>query len=150
MSVLNRLKGSISSYYDKKKTEREHQDALRKEARETQQLIYEQEFRKASLKAGMIKARRDAEKKTGLAKLRAINKLHASGRPRSGFFARLHEYTQANMAAREANLKKTQAIKKAVQEDKEIRLKYRPTRQPRVITPRPRYVPFSEFRRREL
>jgi hypothetical protein len=114
LSLLDKGKKVVSDFFDKKKEEREFQEKLDREARETERRVYEQEFRKAALKASMIRARRDAEQKSGLAKLRAINtSMSGGGAPKGNFLTKLSEYTQANIARREANIRRTEALRKA-------------------------------------
>lgn len=117
MSVLNRIKKSIASYYDKKKEEREYEEKLEKEARATERKIYEQEYRKASYKASLIRARRDAVNKSGLAKLRAIHQKYGSPKQQTGFFGKLSEYTKANRLRNEQLMKRNAEIRKAIGKD---------------------------------
>lgn len=89
---------------------------IRDEARIMEKIEFEKEFKKRALEAAKIKAHQDAMKKTGLAKLRAIQQAQDLDKPKPNAFARLSEYTRANKMRREENLKKTQVMKQAVKE----------------------------------
>jgi hypothetical protein len=117
VKFLSNVKDSIASYYDKKKEQREYDDKLEREARATERKIYEQEYKKAALQAAMLRAKKDAESKTGLAKLRAINQKYSSPtKSRGGFLNKLSEYTKENRLRNEQNIKRTEELRKAAYE----------------------------------
>lgn len=123
MTIIHSLKNSLSSHFEKKREQREFENKLRREAEANQRQIFAEEYKKAAYQASLIKARRDAETKTGLAKLRAINTLHnAENRPSGNAFSKLSEYTRANLARREQALAKTQALRQAALEERQKRL----------------------------
>lgn len=119
MKLFSSLTKGIKSHLDKKKEEREFEDKLRKEARLTERQLYEQEFRKQAKEAALIRAREKAYKSTGLAKLRAVSQSTSAGRPNTGFFSKLSEYTQANMKRKEEALARTEALRKAAAEERQ-------------------------------
>lgn len=140
MGVFSFVKDKSQEYFDKRKEDKEFEEKLRREAEMNQKLIYEQEYKKAALKATLIKARRDAEKNTGLAKLRALNTIENLKQPhRPGALSRLSEYTHANIARREANLKRSQTIKSKMLEDRNRKLAMRINRSNLKST----YKPFN-------
>lgn len=119
MSLLNSAKKGIQKYLDSKKEEREFEEKLRRDARINERQIYEKEYKEAARQAAVLRAKRAAEKNTGLAKLRAISQTHSSGRPKDGMFSKLSEYTQANLKRREEAMAKTAALRKAALEERQ-------------------------------
>ena len=159
MGIFDTLKGKTAEYFDKRNEDKEFEDRPRKEAEMNQRLIYEQEYKKAALKASIIRAKQEAEKKTGYAKLKALDMAERLGQPRKpGMMSRLHEYTQANLARGDANIQRTAKLKEAIrQQETERQMKnksksYQPIVNKRLPSPtinrpiRPPYKPFSDLR----
>lgn len=117
MKLIDRFKGTIRSHFDKKKEKREFEERLEREARANERQIYEVEYKKASLKAIMLRAKQDAENKTGLAKLRAINQLHNVASPKMNIFSKLSHYTRSNLVRKDANIKRVEAMRTAAKQD---------------------------------
>lgn len=103
----------IKRYFDERAQSRHADDELRAQAEREERLLYEREYKKAAHKAAMIKAKRDAEEKTGLAKLRAISQANSSSGGFAGRLQAFKEYREKNIMRREQNLKRTAALRRA-------------------------------------
>ena len=104
-----------------KKEEDEIVRRLKIEAEVEKKRVFEEEFKKNIFKIVTGKAKKEAAEKSGLQKLRAMNRvrnLEKLEKNPSGFLGKLSEYTHRNMAKREENLKKRDELKKALDEDK--------------------------------
>lgn len=126
MGFLNSISSAFRDHFDKKKEEREIMERVQKEAEIQRLEVFEENLRKNSLEVAKAKALKDAAEKSGLQRLRQINRaknLASSQAPPGSFFEKLGGYTQKNLARREANLAKTEALRKAAQEMKEDRQK---------------------------
>ncbi len=113
MGLLEGIKERFKERRDDKKRERVLLDTLRIEAGEHERRIFQEEFRKNALEVAKAKAKKDAANASGLQKMRAMNRLRnlESGKRKEGFLGRLADYTQANMAKREENMKRSEEIK---------------------------------------
>lgn len=115
MTFFDTVKQSISNHFDKRKEDREMMERLQKEADMQRRIVFEQEYKKSVLEVATAQAKKDAASKSGLQKLRAMNRvrnLEKSNPEDSGnFFQRLSVYTQKNIARREENLKKTEMLR---------------------------------------
>ncbi|KKN08453.1 hypothetical protein LCGC14_1056570 [marine sediment metagenome] len=104
-----------------KKEEEEMIRRLKIEAEVEKKRIFEEEFRKNIFKIAQGKAKKEAAEKSGLQKLRAMNRvknLEILEKNPSGFLGKLSEYTQRNIAKREENMKRTAEVKKTLEEEK--------------------------------
>lgn len=124
MSILDSIKEGVRGHFDRKKEDKEAMDKLRKEADMQQRLLFEQEFRKNALEVAKAKAKKDAAQASGLQKLRAINRARRLSQQTPdqqpmGFLSKLSEHTRRNLANREANLKRTEEMRKAAKEIRE-------------------------------
>ena len=113
MSIL----GTIKKHLDTQREKSKSQDALDSELREQERKEYEKQYRKASEEAILIRAKRDALEKSGLAKLRATQIVANAGKPAPSALSKLSTYTRQNMARREANLQKTELMRKAAKQE---------------------------------
>ena len=104
-----------------KKEEEEIVRRLQIEAEVEKKKVFEEEFRKNIFKVVTGKAKKEAAEKSGLQKLRAMDRvknLEKLEKNPSGFLGKLSEYTQRNIAKREENLKRRDELKKALEEEK--------------------------------
>ncbi len=118
MEFLNNIANGVKGYFDKKAEEREIFDKLQKEAEMQRRQIFIEEFKKNSLEVAKQAAQNDALHKSGLAKLRARNRmiqLEKQGQEPGTVFSKLAEYTQKNIARRQENLRRTELMKQEVQ-----------------------------------
>ncbi len=126
MSFFDGLKQGIKNHFDKKKEEQEMINRLKREAEAHRAILFEQEYRTASKQVALAQAKKDAAKKSGLQKLRAENRLRnlksGDGPKEGSFFGRLADYTQKNLAKREENLKKTEALRDTAKKEREKKL----------------------------
>ena len=113
MGFFDSIKESLSGSFSKRKEEREKLEELREEARRHQLIAFEEEFRKNSIEAAKIKAKQDAERLSGINKLRAINRAEVLSSPQEQtMFSKLSDYTRKNRARTEQNLKRTELLRK--------------------------------------
>ncbi|KKN13991.1 hypothetical protein LCGC14_1000680 [marine sediment metagenome] len=109
---------------EKARIRKEEEELIRRlkiEAEVEKKRVFEEEFRKNIFEINIGKAKKEAAEKSGLQKLRAVNRvrnLEKIEKNPSGFLGKLSEYTQRNMAKREENLKKRDELKKALEEEK--------------------------------
>lgn len=99
---------------------------LRIQAEQERQLAFEEEFKKNAKTVAIIRAKKDAAKLSGLQKLRAVERArrleNQNPETQPNALRKLSEYTQRNMARRDANLKRTQEVRAAAKEMKDQRL----------------------------
>lgn len=115
MGLFDSIKGAVSGHFDKKKEEQELFDNVQKEAQAIRMKTLEEEFRKNATEVAISTAKKDAAQKSGLQKLRALNRarnLTNPQEPKGSFFENLSEYTHKNIARREENLSKTEMLRK--------------------------------------
>lgn len=121
MSLLNKIRSVLN-----KRSEEKNRDIdLENEIKREEEAIYKKEYRRQAIEAAKIKAKLDATRKVGLAKLRAVAKQESleSKKPKTGFLGRLSEYTQANLQRREAMIQRTAKLRSAAKQDMERRKK---------------------------
>ncbi len=122
MGILDTIKSGIQDHFDKKKEEREMMERLQREARASQILLFEEQFKKNALEVAKAKAHQDAAKLSGLQKLRATNRasrLTETGGNPGSWFSKLSEHTQKNLAQREENLKRTKEMRETAKKMRE-------------------------------
>ncbi len=121
-NLLGNLKQKFRERLDRKEAERLEIEKMQREVDFEKSRVFQEEFKKNSLKIAIGQAKKDAASKSGLQKLRATNRLRRLKEPGStnpgNFFANFSEYTQRNLAKREENLKRTEALR---EEAKKIR-----------------------------
>lgn len=116
MGVFSTIAGSIKTSIAKKRQEEEELNQMRRQMSMQMKIQVEQEQKERSFQQDKERAMREANKLTGMPRLRAINRLHALENKQFGFLDKLSEYTIINKARREANLKRTEARRKAAME----------------------------------
>ncbi len=140
MSIFDNLKAGIQQHLDKKKEEKEFIERLQLEAKVHRQQAFADEFRKNSRQVAIAHAKKDAASKSGLQKLRSLNRvrnLSQSDQGKSSFFQNFSEYTQRNLANRERNLKATEELRKAGKQMREKKLlEQRQMRDQRIVQPK--------------
>ena len=112
----------IKNYFNNKSEEREEFEKLQRQADLQRRQFFIEEFKKNALEVAMATAKREAEDKSGLAKLRATNRTMSLNHvPEPGsMFEKLAQYTQKNIARREQNLKHTETMRQqALQQQNE-------------------------------
>ncbi len=122
MSWWDNISKGFKEGLDRRREEREQLHKLQREAAFQQRQAFEEEFRKQSLEVAKERAKRDAAKATGMAKLQAINRKQVLDQPSNSFFTKLAIHTQKNLAKREENLKRTAEVRKAAKEMQEERI----------------------------
>ncbi len=137
MGFFDSIKEGISNHFESKKKEREVMENLRKDAARQQQIVFEEQFRINAKVVAIAKAKNDALKLSGLQKLRASNRVRRLTEPKESvgtWFDKLSEYTQKNIANRETNLKRTEAMQKDAKEMREERMdKVKKEREGRLV-----------------
>jgi len=125
MNVLEDIKEGITKHFDKRKQDREMMEKLQKEADLQQAQIFQEEFKRNALEVAKARAKKQAAELSGLQRLRATNRarrLTESGTTPGSFFSKLSEYTQKNIANREANLKRTAEMRGVATEERKRQL----------------------------
>ncbi len=114
MEFLNNIADSIKGYFDKKTEEKEMFERLQKETEMQRRQIFIEEYKKNSLVVAKQAAKNDALHKSGLAKLRATNRmiqLDKQGQEPGTVFSKLADYTRKNIARRQENLDRTETMR---------------------------------------
>ena len=114
MSFWDNLKSDWAEKAENKKEEEKIVRRLKIEAEVEKRRVFEEEFRKNTFEIARGKAKREAAEKSGLQKLRALNRarnLTQSGSDPGSVFSKFSTYTQRNLAKREENLKTTEAMR---------------------------------------
>jgi len=112
MSILDNFKQAIQRNFENRRQERLRQEQLQQQIRDEENKQFQVEFKKAIEERARIKAQREAAELTGLAKLRAINKIENKNPPsRMPFMQKLGDMTKKNIAQREANLERTRRLR---------------------------------------
>ena len=122
MNLLDNIKEGIKNHFDRKKEDREMMEKMEKEINFQKQQIFKEEFKKSALEVARAEAKKEANKKSGLQRLRATNRarnLQRNNIPPGSIFSKLSEYTQKNLANREANIKKTEEMREAARKMRE-------------------------------
>ncbi len=122
MGILDSLTQGIKASFQKRKEERENLQRLQQEADAQRLRIFNEEFRQNSLEVVTRKAKEDANKLSGLQKLRALNRARRLTEPSSSFFSKMSQFTQKNIARREENIKRTEELRKEAKKMREDKL----------------------------
>ncbi len=109
------MKQGFSSIFEKRRLERERQESLQRQFAEEEKRAFDIAFKQQIKKVAMIKAQRDAAQLSGIAKLRAVNKVENLNNPQPQLPAlqKLRDLTERNIARREVNLERTKKLKEA-------------------------------------
>lgn len=129
-SIKERISGRLKEISDKKKQDREFEEHLRREQKFMEKQALEKAFMDSARKASRIKAQRDANKLTGLAKLRAVNRAQILKEPRDRPLSKLAEFMQRNRARREANLERTDILRKEAMKMRQEKMSNAQVRKP--------------------
>lgn len=118
-NLIDRAKEKIKGSYDKRQEEKEFEEKLRREQRLLERIELERELKVQALEVAKIKAKKDAERLTGLGKLRAIKRVQNLEENKKPALGRFSEYINRNLARREKNMKNTKQIREEVGRMKE-------------------------------
>ena len=114
-NLLENLKERTQQHFDKKKAEKEEMEMLQREVDFKKKQIFQDEFRKNALEVARAQAKKEAAKASGLQKLRATNRLRRLNETNAenpgNYLSKFAEYTQKNLAKREENMKRTEAMR---------------------------------------
>ena len=124
MGLFENLKSTIQNHFDKNKEEREVMEKIQKEVETERLLVFKETFKKNALEVAKSKALRDAAEKSGLQKLRQINRARNLSKDQvapDSVFGKFKDFTQKNIANREENLKKTAMMREAARKMMEER-----------------------------
>lgn len=125
MGFFDSIKQGIKNHFDKQRERREQLEQLQQQADAEANIVFQEQFKKHSIEIAKAKAYKDAAKKSGIQKLRAINRarrLSETGAPPGSLFAKLSEYTQKNIAKREENLERTKAMREEAEKLRQERM----------------------------
>jgi len=115
MGFFDTIKQGIRNQFDNRKEERELMERLQKEADMQRRQAFEDQFRIDSKEVAIAQAKKEASEKSGLQKLRAMNRARNLSRntdsPPGSFFETLGEYIRKNQVRREENLKRTEMLR---------------------------------------
>ena len=95
------------------------------EAEQERKRVFEEQYKKDVRDVAIRNAQKQAAEMSGLQKLRAVNRarrLQEGDPEQPNFFRKFSEYTQKNLAKREANLQRTKEMRETAQKMKEERL----------------------------
>lgn len=139
MGLWENIQKGFGSYFDKQAAQREHIEELDREIEIKKRQLFDEQYKKDALTVATASALKDSAQLSGLKKLRASNRARnlknnkmVPGSP----YSKLAEFTQKNIAKRDANLERTKLMRADAAKMKEERLQQRltrrttPTRQP--------------------
>ncbi|KKK89452.1 hypothetical protein LCGC14_2732930 [marine sediment metagenome] len=140
-NFLGNLKQKFQDHLNRKEEEKREMEKMQREIDFERKRVFQDEFKKNALKIAVGQAKKDAANKSGLQKLRSLNRLRRLNEPNAtdpgNFFANFSAYTQRNLAKREENLKRTQAMreeaKRIREEDMKKRMEQRQNRTPSMV-----------------
>lgn len=118
MGFFDSIKLGIKNHFEKQRERREQLEQIQRQADAEANVVFQKQFKEHSVAIAKKKAYQDAAKKSGIQKLRAMNRarrLNETGAPPGSFFAKLSEYTQKNIAKREENLARTKVMREEAQ-----------------------------------
>lgn len=124
MGILGSLKSSLQSSFDRKREEREYEERIRKESEIQRMQEVGLQNRQREREMAIAQAKMDINRKFGIERLRAINRVNTLTDPNSSVsgFSKLSEYTQKNKARAAMNIQKTQEMREAAKRLREERL----------------------------
>jgi len=130
LRIFDSIKEGITNHFERRKQDREMMERLQKEADMQRRIVFQQEYRKNALEVATAQAKKDAASKSGLQKLRAMNRVRnlekSNPEDTGNFFQKLSVYTQKNIARREENLEKTEMMRSEAQKIKNNNLQKKP------------------------
>lgn len=119
MGILDSIQASFKRSFDKKRESREMMERLQAEAKASGLVVFKEEFRKNALEVEKAKAKKEAATLSGLRKLRAMNRARRLTEPSNSFMSKFSGFTQANIARREENIKRTTELREAAKKMRE-------------------------------
>lgn len=126
MGFLDTIKQSVQKHLDKKKEERERIERIQKDVEVQENIVFEKKYRENALKVAIDRAERDAERKSGIQRLQARNRVNrlkeSQDNPTPNTFAKFRDYTQRNLARQEENLKRTAEMREVAKKMREENL----------------------------
>ncbi len=140
-NFLGNLKQKFQDHLNRKEEEKREMERMQREIDFERKRVFQEEFKKNALEIAIGQAKKDAASKSGLQKLRSLNRLRRLNEPNAtdpaNFFANFSAYTQRNLAKREENLKRTKVMreeaKKIREEDMKKRMEQRQNRIPSMV-----------------
>ena len=140
-NFLGNLKQKFQESQERKKQEKLEMERMQREVDFERKRVFQEEFKKNALEIAIGQAKKDAASKSGLQKLRSLNRLRRLNEPNAtdpgNFFANFSTYTQRNLVKREENLKRTKAMreeaKRIREEDMKKRTEQRQNRVPSMV-----------------
>ncbi len=125
MGFWDHLKEEWAEKARLRKEEEELVRRLKIEAAVEKTRIFEEEFRKNTFEMAKAKAKKEAAEKSGLQKLRAMNRvrnLEKLEKNPMGFLGKLSDFTQRNIAKTEERKKRTEELRKVLEEEKGMKM----------------------------
>ncbi len=125
MSFFDKLKEEFSEKSRRRKQDQEVIDKLKLEAEVERKIVFEKKMRVKLIKDAKDRALRDVEKKTGLQRFKAQNRVRNIEKLESnpgGRFSKLSEYTQRNLAKTQERREKNDQLQKALREEREKKI----------------------------
>ena len=128
-NLLGNIKEKIAESAERKRVEKEDLARMQREVEFERRKVFQEEFKKGALEVAKARAKKDAASKSGLQKMRALNRLRNLNSPEasnpSNFFTNFSAYTQRNLAKREENIKRSEEMRREGLKIKEDRLQKR-------------------------
>ena len=119
MGFFDSITNGIKGHFDKQAENRKMMEDLQREIDLEKKRIFAEEYRANALEVAKAKAKKEAAQKSGLQKLRSLNRAKRMSENNivpGSFFDKLSEYTKKNIARREENIKRTQLMRQAAEE----------------------------------
>lgn len=127
MSFLSGLKKEIEDRAERRKADQELVKRVKLEAEAHRQKVLEEELKKGAFEVAIAKAKKEAAQKSGVEKLhsenRARNLKKLQKEPSGGTLEKFGEYTRRNMAKTEERKKRTEELRKVLEEERVERMK---------------------------
>ncbi len=124
--ILDDISNKFSEHFEKKKQEQEHFERMQREFEFNQRIQLNERDKQEAFKSAQQDAFRRAKTKTGIERLRAINRAERLGEQGSStFFSKLSMYTQKNMKRVEQNKARTKLIREHAEKMKRENLEKR-------------------------
>ncbi len=128
MGFFDSISSGIKNHFNKNREQREMMEGLQKEADAQRLMEFKEQFAIDAKEVAIARAKRDAAEKSGLQKLRAVNRarnLSHSGPEPGTFFEKLSDFTKKNKARMDENLKRTAEIRGIAEKDRKDALSKR-------------------------
>ncbi len=124
MNILKSIGDKISEHFEKKRQEQEEFEAMRRQAQFEERIAQEQKEKRDALKRAREEAIRTAKNKTGIQRLRALNRASRLTESNPGtLFSTLSQRTQENLKRTEENIRRNQRIRLEAKRLREERLR---------------------------